>query len=73
MRCCIPTLLAVIAVLVSAVHGAFLSLERSIPLSHRAEVAALRARDRARHARMLSGIVDLTVQGNSNPDTVGYG
>ncbi|XP_014512169.1 aspartic proteinase-like protein 2 isoform X1 [Vigna radiata var. radiata] len=73
MRCCIPTLLAVIAVLVSAVHGAFLRLERSIPLSHRTEVAELRARDRARHARMLSGIVDLAVQGTSDPNTVGYG
>ncbi|KOM34595.1 hypothetical protein LR48_Vigan02g074500 [Vigna angularis] len=73
MRCCIPTLLAVIAVLVSAVHGAFLPLERSIPLSHRAEVAELRALDRARHARMLSGIVDLAVQGTSDPNTAGYG
>ncbi|KAL9318946.1 hypothetical protein ACSQ67_015463 [Phaseolus vulgaris] len=73
MRCCIPMLLAVTAVLVSAVHAAFLPLERSIPLSHREEVAALRARDRARHARMLSGIVDLAVQGTSDPNSVGYG
>ena len=62
MRCCIPTLLAVITVLLSAVHGVFLPLERSIPpTSHRVEVAALRARDRARHARMLRGVVDFSV------------
>ncbi|KAG5150854.1 hypothetical protein JHK84_027326 [Glycine max] len=72
MRCCIPTLLAVITVLLSAVHGVFLPLERSIPpTSHRVEVAALRARDRARHARMLRGVVDFSVQGTSDPNSVG--
>ncbi|TKY53020.1 Aspartic proteinase protein 2 [Spatholobus suberectus] len=79
MRCCIPTLLAVTTVLVSVVHvhGGFLPLERSIPLSHRVEVAALRTRDRARHTRMLrgvaAGVVDFTVQGTSDPNNVGYG
>ncbi|XP_029125077.1 aspartic proteinase-like protein 2 isoform X2 [Cajanus cajan] len=66
MRCCIPTLLAVTAVLVSAVGGVFLPLERSIPPSHRVELAALRARDRVRHARMLRGVVDFSVEGTSD-------
>lgn len=57
--------------LVSAVRGGFLSLERGIPLNRRVEVAALRARDRARHARMLGGVVDFTVEGTSDPNTLG--
>ncbi|RDX82040.1 Polyadenylate-binding protein 7, partial [Mucuna pruriens] len=69
-RCIIPTLLAVTAVLLSAVQSGFLPLERGIPLSRRVEVAALRARDRARHARMLrgvvGGVVDFSVQGSSD-------
>ncbi|KAG4383736.1 hypothetical protein GLYMA_13G148100v4 [Glycine max] len=76
MRCCIPTLLLVTTVLLSAVHGVFLPLERSIPpTGHRVEVAALKARDRARHARMLrgvaGGVVDFSVQGTSDPNSVG--
>ncbi|RZB72608.1 aspartic proteinase-like protein 2 [Glycine soja] len=76
MRCCIPTLLVVTTVLLSAVHGVFLPLERSIPpTGHRVEVAALKARDRARHARMLrgvaGGVVDFSVQGTSDPNSVG--
>ncbi|XP_027366559.1 aspartic proteinase-like protein 2 isoform X1 [Abrus precatorius] len=77
MRCCILMLLAVTAVLLSVVCGGFLPLERSIPLSHRVEVEALRARDRARHARILrgvvGGVVDFSVQGTSDPYSVGYG
>ncbi|KAK7392523.1 hypothetical protein VNO78_20965 [Psophocarpus tetragonolobus] len=73
--CCIPMLLAVITLLLSAVRGVFLPLERSIPPSHRVELAALSARDRARHARMLGavagGVVDFSVQGSSDPNSAG--
>ncbi|KAK7277458.1 hypothetical protein RJT34_22471 [Clitoria ternatea] len=77
MQRCIPTLLAVTAVVVSAVCDGFLPLERGIPLSHRVEVEALRARDRARHARMLGasvgGVVDFSVRGTFDPYSIGYG
>ncbi|XP_061337703.1 aspartic proteinase 36-like isoform X2 [Gastrolobium bilobum] len=76
MRRCIPTLLALATVLVSVACSGFLSLERGIPLSHRVELEALRARDRARHARILrgvvgGGVVDFSVQGTSDPYSVG--
>ncbi|XP_052173684.1 aspartic proteinase 36-like [Diospyros lotus] len=48
-----------------------LTLERVFPANQRVELEALRARDRARHARMLqgvvSGVVDFTVAGSSDP------
>lgn len=83
MRCFLPTLLAVatvllpVAVVFSALPGSFLPLERAIPLSQRVELEALRARDRARHARILEGVVggvvDFSVKGTSDPLIVGYG
>ena len=80
---CIPVLLAlaaVVAVVPATVvlPGSYLTLERAIPLSHRVELEALRARDRARHARILQqgavgGVVDFSVQGTSDPYFAGYG
>ncbi|XP_028789633.1 aspartic proteinase-like protein 2 [Neltuma alba] len=81
MQSFLPMLLAfaTVLVLVSGVHGGlsggFLPLERAIPLSRRVELEALRARDRARHARMLEGVadgvVDFSVKGISDPSTIG--
>ncbi|CAN4117163.1 unnamed protein product [Withania somnifera] len=52
-----------------------LSLERIVPLNRKVEVEEVRARDRARHARMLQsfggGIVDFPVVGSSDPYLVG--
>ncbi|KAI4349063.1 hypothetical protein L6164_009705 [Bauhinia variegata] len=60
---------------VSGLPGSFLPLERAIPLSQRVELEALRARDRARHARILQGVVggvvDFSVEGASDPYSVG--
>ncbi|MED6126016.1 hypothetical protein PIB30_074288 [Stylosanthes scabra] len=58
--------------------GSYLPLERSIPLNRHMEPEALRARDKARHARILqgataAGVVDFSVQGTSDPYFVGYG
>ncbi|KAG4916402.1 hypothetical protein JHK87_053959 [Glycine soja] len=57
--------------------GTFLPLERAIPLNQQVELEALRARDRARHGRILQGVVggvvDFSVQGTSDPYFVGYG
>ncbi|XP_057427233.1 aspartic proteinase 36-like isoform X2 [Lotus japonicus] len=75
MRCFISLLLGIATVLVTAVCGGFLRVERAIPLSHRVEMEELRARDRARHARVLrgvvGGVVDFSVQGTSDPYSVG--
>ncbi|CAI8614731.1 unnamed protein product [Vicia faba] len=79
MRCCVSTLaaLAALAVTVTVVCGgspvSFLPLERTIPLNHQVELATLRARDRARHGRILqdTGILDFSVQGTSDPYLVG--
>lgn len=79
MRTCVSTLvaLAALAVTVTVVYGgsplSFLPLERTIPLNHQLELATLRARDRARHGRILqdSGILDFSVQGTSDPYLVG--
>lgn len=64
------------AVSVSVVYSLLLPLERSFPLTHRVELDQLRARDRARHARILQGsvggVVDFSVQGSSDPYFVGY-
>ena len=63
--------------------GVLLPLERAVPLNRRVEVEYVRARDRARHARMLrggggagagvGGVVDFRVQGTSDLDSAGYG
>ncbi|KAF7818705.1 aspartic proteinase-like protein 2 [Senna tora] len=81
MRCFLSLLLALATFLLpilpvfSAVPVSFLPLERAIPLSQRVELEALRARDRARHARILqgvvSGVVDFSVKGTSDPSTIG--
>ncbi|KAL2229354.1 UNVERIFIED_CONTAM: Aspartic proteinase-like protein 2 [Sesamum indicum] len=48
-----------------------LTLERAFPVEGRLELEAIKARDRARHARILQsfpgGIVDFTVGGTSDP------
>ncbi|KAL3358245.1 hypothetical protein AABB24_015407 [Solanum stoloniferum] len=52
-----------------------LSLERIFPVNGKVELEELRARDKARHARMLQsfggGIVDFPVVGSSDPYLVG--
>ncbi|XP_059667529.1 aspartic proteinase 36-like [Cornus florida] len=52
-----------------------LSLERAFPANQSVELDVLRARDRARHARILhgvvGGVVDFTVAGTSDPYLVG--
>ncbi|KAK4272800.1 hypothetical protein QN277_021306 [Acacia crassicarpa] len=83
MRCFLSLLLALasLLLLVSLVYSglprSFLSLERAIPLGHPVELEVLRARDRARHARILKGVVggvvDFSVEGTSDPYATGYG
>lgn len=84
MRGRVPVLLALATVVAAAatvacgaLAGTFLPLERAIPLNQRVELEALRTRDRARHARILqgvvAGVVDFSVQGTSDPYFVGYG
>ncbi|GLU23776.1 hypothetical protein SLE2022_397540 [Rubroshorea leprosula] len=51
-----------------------LTLEKSIPPSHQLELSQLRARDAARHGRLLQsvgGVVDFPVSGTYNPFLVG--
>lgn len=51
-----------------------LTLERSFPDNHRAELNELKARDRVRHGRFLQtsvGVVDFPVDGSPDPFTVG--
>lgn len=52
-----------------------LPLERIFPLNQKVELEELRARDRARHARIMQsfagGIVDFPVEGTSDPYLVG--
>ncbi|KAL0316174.1 UNVERIFIED_CONTAM: Aspartic proteinase-like protein 2 [Sesamum radiatum] len=64
------------AAVVSALKGGggfqgVLTLERAFPVEGTVELEAIKARDRARHARMLQrfpgGIVDFTVGGTSDP------
>ncbi|GAB4856524.1 hypothetical protein Ancab_014441 [Ancistrocladus abbreviatus] len=70
---------AVLTVPVSVVYGAFpssvLTLERAFPVNQRVELEILRARDKARHARILQGVgggvVDFGVLGTSDPYLVG--
>lgn len=51
---------------------ATLTLERAFPTNHKVQLSQLRARDRVRHGRMLSGVVDFPVGGTFNPYLVGY-
>ncbi|RDX99715.1 Polyadenylate-binding protein 7, partial [Mucuna pruriens] len=77
MQACVTVVLALATVVEVAtvacggLAGTLLPLERAIPLNQRVELEALRARDRARHGRILqggvSGIVDFSVQGTSDP------
>ncbi|XP_050243364.1 aspartic proteinase 36 isoform X2 [Quercus robur] len=71
----VPLISVLVAVSVSVVYSLVLPLERSFPLTHRVELDQLRARDRARHARILQGsvggVVDFSVQGSSDPYFVG--
>lgn len=74
----LATVLVPVSVVYSGLPATFLPLERAIPLSHPVELEALRARDRARHARILKGgvvggVVDFSVEGTSDPYSVGYG
>ncbi|CAL5389373.1 unnamed protein product [Camellia sinensis] len=71
---------AAVAAQVSVVYsGSFptsiLTLERAFPANQKVELEALRARDRARHARILQGViggvVDFSVAGTSDPYIVG--
>ena len=83
MRGRVPLFLALASVAAAAtvscggLAGTFLPLERAIPLNQQVELEALRARDRARHGRILQGVVggvvDFSVQGTSDPYFVGYG
>lgn len=49
-----------------------LSLYRALPSSSPVQLETLRARDRLRHARILQGVVDFSVEGSSDPLLVGY-
>ncbi|XP_019424818.1 PREDICTED: aspartic proteinase-like protein 2 [Lupinus angustifolius] len=79
LRCFVPVLFLLLATVLmpemTAVHGGFswsyVPLERVIPLNQRVELEALRARDRARHTRILVDVVDFSVQGTSDPYFVG--
>uniref|UniRef100_A0A9I9CWH3 Peptidase A1 domain-containing protein n=1 Tax=Cucumis melo TaxID=3656 RepID=A0A9I9CWH3_CUCME len=48
-----------------------LSLYRAVPSSSPVQLETLRARDRLRHARILQGVVDFSVEGSSDPLLVG--
>lgn len=72
----VELLIVVLAALVAAVQGGglpanVLTLERAFPANERVELEVLRARDRARHARILQGVVDFTVLGTSDPYLAG--
>lgn len=66
-----------VALLVAAVAAgspASLTLERAFPTNHGVELSQLRARDAARHRRILqssNGVVDFPVQGTYDPFQVG--
>lgn len=72
---------AAVALQVSALYRAggfpatLLTLERAFPANRRVDLDVLRARDRARHARILrrvvNGVVDFSVSGTSDPYLVG--
>lgn len=53
---------------------AALKLERAIPASPEMEISQLKARDRARHGRLLQslgGVIDFPVDGTFDPFVVG--
>ncbi|XP_044473965.1 aspartic proteinase 36-like isoform X6 [Mangifera indica] len=68
---------AVSALLVplSVVYSVVLPLERAFPVNHSLPLSQLRARDHARHPRILQGVtggfVDFPVQGSSDPSLIG--
>ncbi|KAG9456828.1 hypothetical protein H6P81_001336 [Aristolochia fimbriata] len=65
---------AVAVLLLLGAAGAFpatLKLERAFPVKGNVELSHLRARDRARHGRLLQGVVDFPVEGSADPFTVG--
>lgn len=84
-RCCflpllllsLTSLLFPISVVYSGFPRTFLPLERAFPLGHKVKLEELTARDRARHARILKGVVggvvDFSVEGTSDPYAIGYG
>ncbi|XP_040993097.1 aspartic proteinase 36-like [Juglans microcarpa x Juglans regia] len=63
------------AALVMCGFPATLKLERAFPVGQRVELSELRARDMARHGRMLQsssdGVIDFPVQGTYDPYIVG--
>lgn len=70
--------LAAAAVSASSGGGGFprvLPLERAFPVREAVDMEVIKARDRARHGRMLQsfsgGIVDFAVGGTSDPYAVG--
>lgn len=74
------TLLAVLlqsTTMVLCGFPAMLTLERAFPTSHVVELSQLRARDLARHGRMLEssspsgGVIDFQVEGTYDPYRVG--
>lgn len=77
----LPLILGFSVILLTAavVHcgspASLLTLERAFPVNQRVELEVLRARDRARHGRLLrgvvGGVVDFTVSGTSDPYLVG--
>ncbi|XP_022932566.1 aspartic proteinase-like protein 2 isoform X1 [Cucurbita moschata] len=81
MRALTSLIFALVSVVLSAtvVYSGFpvqrLSLQRAFPSSRSIELETLRARDRLRHARILqgvvSGVVDFSVEGSSDPLLVG--
>ncbi|GFZ02400.1 eukaryotic aspartyl protease family protein [Actinidia rufa] len=66
---------AVVAASGGGLPASLLTLERAFPANQRVELEVLRARDRARHSRILqgvvSGVVDFSVLGTSDPFLVG--
>lgn len=53
---------------------AALKLERGIPANHEMELSQLKARDKARHGRLLQslgGVIDFPVDGTFDPFVVG--
>ncbi|GMH26309.1 hypothetical protein Nepgr_028152 [Nepenthes gracilis] len=64
-----------VSVVCSIYSSSLLTLERAFPVNQRMELEVLRARDRARHPRLLQGVaggvVDFRVEGTSDPYLVG--
>ncbi|GMY25023.1 aspartic proteinase 36 isoform X4 [Fagus crenata] len=77
MRPFIPFIFVLAVVVVPVVYCVLLPLERAFPLTHHGlQLDQLRARDRARHARLLQGsvsggVVDFPLQGSSDPYVAG--